>query len=321
MSRYISLIGQVFGRLTVVAESKNNRFGHRMWLCECSCGSSIITSTSNLKNGKTRSCGCYKSESTSSRCRQDLTGKKFNNLKVIEFSHVNENGTYWKCQCDCGEIKIIRAYDIKSGKSKSCGCFQRKRTSEARKLNLIGKVFNRLKVVGFVSMDIKGHSLWECDCSCGTVGVVILGSSLISGNTKSCGCLNKEITKERRGPKHQNWNPDRELVFKNRAVQKTVHSLLRRVLEKTGSIKYNKSEIMSGYTNKDFMEHMESTFQPNFTWQNHGTVWHIDHIKPVVQFVKEGITDPKAISALSNLRALSAKENLSKGSKYDGGKG
>ena len=51
------------------------------------------------------------------------------------------------------------------------------------------------------------------------------------------------------------------------------------------------------------------------SFANYGT-WHIDHIKPIVQFAREGITDPKIINALSNLQPLWAEENLRKNAKY-----
>ena len=34
----------------------------RMWLCRCDCGNTCIVSESNLKNGSTKSCGCWKSK-------------------------------------------------------------------------------------------------------------------------------------------------------------------------------------------------------------------------------------------------------------------
>ncbi len=54
----------------------------------------------------------------------DLTGLKFNLLTVLEFSHRTDNATLWKCLCDCGREAIIRGYDFKSGKQKSCGCLR-----------------------------------------------------------------------------------------------------------------------------------------------------------------------------------------------------
>lgn len=53
----------------------------------------------------------------------DLTGKRFNNLTVIERS-VNAPGgiAMWLCLCDCGNKKIVRGSNLKSGAVKSCGC-------------------------------------------------------------------------------------------------------------------------------------------------------------------------------------------------------
>lgn len=52
----------------------------------------------------------------------DLTGKKFNMLTVLEL-HDKENGiARWKCQCECGNISIVRGGNLKSGAVKSCGC-------------------------------------------------------------------------------------------------------------------------------------------------------------------------------------------------------
>jgi len=42
----------------------------------------------------------------------------------------------------------------------------------------------------------KEKSYWNVVCSCGSKFIVI-GRALTSGNTKSCGCLRKEITSER----------------------------------------------------------------------------------------------------------------------------
>lgn len=41
--------------------------------------------------------------------------------------------------------------------------------------------------------DNKGiHVMWNCKCSCGN-NCILEGSKLRSGNTKSCGCINKEL--------------------------------------------------------------------------------------------------------------------------------
>jgi hypothetical protein len=57
-----NLIGQVFGNLTVTALSEESRVLKnakvRLWVCQCSCGNTHSATTSNLKNGNVKSCGC-----------------------------------------------------------------------------------------------------------------------------------------------------------------------------------------------------------------------------------------------------------------------
>ncbi len=57
---------------------------------------------------------------------KDLTGFRFARLNVIEYSHSNWRGhSYWKCICDCGNQKIIPSSHLKTGNTKSCGCFRK----------------------------------------------------------------------------------------------------------------------------------------------------------------------------------------------------
>lgn len=53
----------------------------------------------------------------------DLTGEKFGRLTVLERAKNHGKRTYWKCLCDCGREKDVGAYDLTSGKTKSCGCY------------------------------------------------------------------------------------------------------------------------------------------------------------------------------------------------------
>ena len=70
-----------------------------------------------------------------------------------------------------------------------------------------------------------------------------------------------------------------------------------------------------GYTQAEFIENIEKQFQEGMTWERRSE-FHIDHIKPISLFLKEGVTDIKIINALSNLQPLWAKDNLIKGSTY-----
>lgn len=58
----------------------------------------------------------------------DLTGKRFGRLIVIKRVENNFFGVlYWLCKCDCGNFKIIRGNNLKSGKTQSCGCLQKEK--------------------------------------------------------------------------------------------------------------------------------------------------------------------------------------------------
>ena len=52
----------------------------------------------------------------------DLTGKKFGKLEVIGVHDTGSRKTYYVCQCDCGNVKVVRADSLISGATKSCGC-------------------------------------------------------------------------------------------------------------------------------------------------------------------------------------------------------
>lgn len=54
-----------------------------------------------------------------------------------------------------------------------------------------GRRFTRLIVVGYVNHH-RSQGLWLCRCDCGRE-LVVRGSNLITKNTKSCGCLAKEV--------------------------------------------------------------------------------------------------------------------------------
>lgn len=95
-----------------------------------------------------------------------------------------------------------------------------------------------------------------------------------------------------------------------------ISSFMRKSIFRCLFNKKDRSERIIGYKKELLVSHIEGQFSPGMTWENHGE-WHIDHIKPINAFILEGVYCPKKINALDNLRPLWAKENLSKGSKYE----
>src|ERR1041385_454318 len=66
----------------------------------------------------------------------------------------------------------------------------------SKPLDLTGQIFGRLTVVGVSHHNEKGRRFFLCRCECGKT-ISAIGHCLKSGNTKSCGCLAREITSNR----------------------------------------------------------------------------------------------------------------------------
>jgi hypothetical protein len=64
----------------------------------------------------------------------------------------------------------------------------------SKKKDLLGLVFGKLTVVGEAENTKNGQASWLCSCECGKQSTVV-GSKLIAGRTKSCGCLKLESKK------------------------------------------------------------------------------------------------------------------------------
>lgn len=61
MGKFIDISGQRFGRLTVIKRAKN-RGEATAWLCRCDCGNEKVIRTTSIKEGRTKSCGCFNHE-------------------------------------------------------------------------------------------------------------------------------------------------------------------------------------------------------------------------------------------------------------------
>lgn len=127
MEKFIDLTGQKFGRLTVIKRAENyispKGQTQTQWLCQCECygeDSLKIISSSNLKRGKVKSCGCLP------KPIKDLIGQRFGRLVVIERVGKGKRGdSIWLCECDCGNKKEVTGIHLKTGGTQSCGCLQK----------------------------------------------------------------------------------------------------------------------------------------------------------------------------------------------------
>lgn len=79
------------------------------------------------------------------------------------------------------------------------------------------------------------------------------------------------------------------------------------------------TEILCGCSMEYMRKWLEFQFKNDFTWENHGSLWHFDHVLPISSFDLSNPIHMKRCFHWSNLRPLEANENLIKGSKilYD----
>ena len=62
-------------------------------------------------------------------------------------------------------------------------------------LKLENERFGRLFVLERIENNKENRSQWSCRCDCGNI-TKVSGISLRAGNTKSCGCLNRDTSKK-----------------------------------------------------------------------------------------------------------------------------
>src|SRR3989442_767538 len=52
------MLGERFGKLTVIGSAGSNKHQKRIWHCRCDCGGESVGATGTLRSGLTKSCGC-----------------------------------------------------------------------------------------------------------------------------------------------------------------------------------------------------------------------------------------------------------------------
>ena len=57
----------------------------------------------------------------------DMTGKVVGKLTVVGRDRTENGVLFWKCVCECGTTKSIRAILLRNGSVSSCGCWRKER--------------------------------------------------------------------------------------------------------------------------------------------------------------------------------------------------
>lgn len=103
----------------------------------------------------------------------DMTGQRFGELTASR--HLG--GHAWEFSCSCGNIKVARGLDARNGRVKTCGGPAHAKWKTAPPGTRSGKIV--------VLSRYGKHAVCQCDCG---QQVVAWANSVVSGQTKCCGC-------------------------------------------------------------------------------------------------------------------------------------
>lgn len=221
----------------------------------------------------------------------------------------------------CGKIYIVRSTIIGS---KYCTreCFNNSR----RKANRIDYEANNTKhKVSITVQKINNTELHDgmakCNkCKCiKDVSMFYKDKSAKRGFGYTCkSCTRMHLSKYERSCKNkEERNKNRRILYAEN-LKYRLNNRIRKNITRTireGSKNGRHWESLVGYSIDKLMSHLEKQFDGEMSWENYGTVWHIDHIVPLsaLNFEKPEDRDFKIAWGLKNLRPLIATDNLRKG--------
>lgn len=123
-----------------------------------------------------------------------LIGQQINKWTVLDIVRLqtgkeNRERTFAICKCECGTVKPVLVKNLIKNLSKDCGCGRKNKLKEVRTKDLIGRRFGKLVVIEMLEKrNAHGRIIYRCKCDCGNE-VNVLGNSLTTYHTLSCGCL------------------------------------------------------------------------------------------------------------------------------------
>lgn len=164
--KLVDMTGQQFGELTVLKYIKDEK----KWLCQCSCGNTVLKRSWDLRNNKGKTCGIK--ENHTSKKMIDLTGKTFGELTVIKYA----GDRNWICRCSCGNTIETQGARLRDGSKTSCG----HTLNQVKRIDLTGKTFGDLYVNKYLN-----YKKYRCTCKCGNTRDV-LASELSGGKVTQC---------------------------------------------------------------------------------------------------------------------------------------
>ena len=182
MPKLINLVDQRFNNLTAKEAVGKDKQGSRLWLCECICGNTVITTSYLLMSGRKKNCGC--------KHKLNLTDQRFGDLVVKKSAGKDKHrNRLWLCECTCGNTIITTSYFLRSGRKTHCGCKHKYRRFT------VNQKFGNLTIKKVIGLNKYKNKILLCECVCGNT-IEVTSFVLKLGLKTHCGCKNKQEVKQ-----------------------------------------------------------------------------------------------------------------------------
>jgi hypothetical protein len=133
------------------------------------------------------------------------------------------------------------------------------------------------------------------------------------------GCIASYEIAKKKGREYQSRRHHSSPKNSNFRLKKIARCRIYNAIKRLGNVEKPRiryrTEKMVGCTIEQLKAHLEAQFKRGMTWDNHGSLWHIDHIIPMAHF---DVTDENQLLAAShytNMQPMWAHENLAKSDK------
>lgn len=180
--------------LTVLEKTdKRTSRGEIIWRCQCECGNIIELDGTTIRRGKTKSCGCKRTElQLKSNSTFINSGTQFEKLIVLSILPHTTNRVKYLCKCECGNIVEVYGTDLQQKRTRSCGCLAKDIRRQRLAKDYTGQRFGKLVVLEKINS--IGRAIYKCQCDCGNI-CEIEGRYLTRQKEpyRSCGCSHKSI--------------------------------------------------------------------------------------------------------------------------------
>lgn len=276
------LVGKIFNRLTIIKYAYSDKSRKACWLCKCECGNEVIVDTHRLKNGNTKSCGCYKIEKGStqngvSSLKDPVMYKLYHSYKAMMSRCFNpQDHAYFNYGLRGITVCLRWSNDI-SGLANYIIDMQPSYLKHVDEYGLHNTSLDRIKVMGNYEPSNCKWSTWD-----------------EQGNNKRRSRLTKDS---------KLWNEVH-----------VMSSMLGVVIVQNRTSRY---ADLFGISIEQMRKHIESQFEPWMNWNNYGKLsgkrfWEFDHIKSLRLFDFSKEDSWREAFHYTNYRPLGRLENVIK---------